>query len=121
MGRATVPVAPAASRRLNRTTSQSLIGDRFSGDLVFGETPNTATVTIVLPIATGYFRLSLSETPLLRAALLLLEFQGCRVDAVAEAGGLGTVLEDVPEMGFAAGAMDFGAPHEETASSVVPM
>lgn len=41
------------------------------------------------------------------------EFQGYGVDAVAEAGWCGAVVEDVAEVGFALVAQDFGSPHEE--------
>ena len=41
------------------------------------------------------------------------EFEGGGIDAVAEAGWCGTVVEDVAEMGFALAALDFGASHEE--------
>jgi hypothetical protein len=41
------------------------------------------------------------------------EFEGGGVDAVAEAGWCGAVVEDVAEMGFALAALDFGASHEE--------
>ena len=40
------------SRRLadwERTANWSLIGDRFGGGQVFGETPTTATETVALP------------------------------------------------------------------------
>src|SRR5678815_3342621 len=54
------------------------------------------------------------------AALLLLVFlrlKGERsgVHAIALAGGLGTVGEDVTQMRIAARAQHFGAPHEEAA------
>ena len=41
------------------------------------------------------------------------EFEGGGVDAVAEAGWCGAVVEDVAEVGFALAALDFGPPHEE--------
>ena len=45
--------------------------------------------------------------------LLLFELQRCGIDAIAQAGRFGAVLEDVPEMGAAAGAMDLGAAREQ--------
>ena len=47
------------------------------------------------------------------ALLLLLKLQRRRIDAIAQARGLRTVLEDVAEVRVAPGAVDFRAPHEE--------
>jgi len=59
MGSATVPVAPVGvSPTGNRRSRESLNGGGFVGDHVFGETPNTATGTVALPISTAWLRLS---------------------------------------------------------------
>ncbi len=51
---ATVPVAPVGvSPTGNGRSRQSLNRDSFGGGHVFGETPNTATETVALPILTG--------------------------------------------------------------------
>src|SRR5436190_14296954 len=54
-------------------------------------------------------RRTLPSSPL----LLLLEFQCCRVDAVARPGRVRAVREDVPEVATAARAHDLGADHAE--------
>ena len=45
--------------------------------------------------------------------LRLPKLERGRVDAVAETGGFGAILEDMPEVCIATGAMDFRATHEE--------
>src|SRR5262245_9121359 len=45
---------------------------------------------------------------------LAVELQRCRVDAVAQPRGLGTVVEHVPEVGVADGADHFGPVHEKS-------
>src|SRR4051812_30152290 len=45
------------------------------------------------------------------AGLLLLEFQRCGIDAVAQARGLRAVLEHVAQVGVALLAQHFGAAH----------
>src|SRR5690242_15445372 len=44
---------------------------------------------------------------------LRLQIESARVDAVAQPGGVGTVVEHVPEMASAAAAQDLGALHEQ--------
>src|SRR5437016_81193 len=60
------------SRRLadwKRTARQSLNGDSFGMGQVFGETPNTATETVALPILTEALPIL---TELLRLSVVLL-------------------------------------------------
>src|SRR6202158_2739498 len=45
------------------------------------------------------------------AALFRLQLQRRRIDAVAQAGGAGAVVEDVAEMAVALRAQNFGADH----------
>src|SRR5687767_6643399 len=50
MGSATVPVAPVGVSPTGQGRwMESLNGDPFGVERVFGETPNTATVTVALP------------------------------------------------------------------------
>ncbi len=57
-GSATVPVAPVGVPPTgNGRSRQSLNRDSFGGGHVFGETPNTATETVALPILTASLRL----------------------------------------------------------------
>src|SRR5690348_12169407 len=52
-----------------------------------------------------------AELRLCRLFRLFDEVERSRVDAIAQSGWLGTILEDVSEMGAAAAAHDFGALH----------
>src|ERR1700676_764246 len=49
--------------------------------------------------------------PSQRFLLFRLQLQRCRIDAVAQAGGAGAVVEDVAEMAVALRAQHFGADH----------
>src|SRR5271169_2564125 len=51
--------------------------------------------------------------------LALDEQQRCRVHAVAQAGRLGAVVEDVAEVGVALGALDLVAGHAQAAVGVL--
>ena len=47
------------------------------------------------------------------------EFERGGVDAIAEAGWCGAIVEDMAEVGFALAAQDFGPPHEEAVVGLV--